>query len=256
MSGLPSTPQPPSQILSKGIEIGVNSFSRLFMFTTLAGFLGLIPGVYLALHVGDAQTTRDILSAARDGGWYLLELVCFLLGLLLQAILVMRLDNFVQRGVTDFNAEWRHALRVLLSLFVNSVVFFCVLIVGYVLLIVPGVILTVSLAFFQFCVVLDRQGPLAGLNRSHTLVWGNWWRTFWVLLVMLVIVLLIAVVLLVPAGLLMGIHIEPGSGTGRDLLVQGVLQMIGSALFGPFLLAVMYVQYHDLKARRALTGNP
>ncbi|HEX5339430.1 MAG TPA: hypothetical protein VFX47_00955 [Gammaproteobacteria bacterium] len=253
MPSLSSTPQATSQILSKGIEVGVNSFPRLFLFTTLAGFLGLIPILYLVLRIGDVAITREVLSGARDATWYLIELVCFLLGVLLQGILVLRLDNLVQRGATDFRNESRYALQVLLPLFVSSVVFVCAVLVGYVLLIVPGLILTVSLAFFQFCVVLDRQGPIAALNRSHTLVWGNWWRTFWALLIMLLVIALIAVVLLVPFALALGMHTS--ADTGRNLLIQGVLQMVAEAIFSPFALAVMYTLYNDLKVRHALSSN-
>jgi hypothetical protein len=254
MTSLPSTPQTPSQILSKGIEIGVNSFPRLFLFTTLAGFLGLIPILYTALRAGDVTITPDVITAARDTTWYLIELLCLIAGALIQAILVTRLDNLVQRGVTDFHHEWQRALHVLLPLIVGSIVMICALIVGYVLLIVPGVILTVSLAFFQFCVVLDKQGPIEALNRSHTLVWGNWWRTFWVLILMLVVIILIAVVLLVPFALMLGVH--PGVVTGRGLLVQGVLEMVGEALIAPFIFAIMYTQYNDLKIRHASVAGP
>jgi hypothetical protein len=254
MTSLPSTPQAPSQILSTGIGIGVNSFPRLFLFTTLAGFLGLIPILYTALRVGDVTMTPEVISAARDAPWYLVELICVILGVLMQGILVTRLDNLVQRGTTDFRAEWQHALHVLLPLVAGSVVMICALIVGYVLLIIPGVILTVSLAFFQFCVVLDRQGPIQGLNRSHTLVWGNWWRTFLVFILMLLVIILIAVILLMPLALMLGVHY--GVLTGRSMLVQGVLEMIGEAIFTPFVLAILYTQYHDLKIRHALlTGS-
>ncbi|HEX6550322.1 MAG TPA: hypothetical protein VF117_06585, partial [Gammaproteobacteria bacterium] len=176
-----------------------------------------------------------------------------LAGILLQGILLSRLDNFVQRGVTDFRGEWRRALHTWLPLFVGMIVLVGALIVGYVLLIVPGVILTVSLSFFQFCVVLDRQGPIEGLNRSHTLVWGNWWRTFLVLILMLLIIVLIAVVLMAPFAVMMGYH--PGADTGRSLLIQGVMQMVAEAILTPFVLAIMYVQYHDLKLRHALSAT-
>jgi hypothetical protein len=251
MTSLPSTPQVPSQILSAGIGIGANSFSRLFLFTTRAGFLGLIPVLYLALRVGDVTVTREVMDTARSGSWYLVEVLCLLAGVFIQGILLARLDNLVQRTRTDFYNEWQRALQALLPLILGSIVLICALIVGYVLLIVPGVILTVTLAFFQYCVVLDHQGPIEGLNRSHTLVWGNWWRTFWVLILMLIVVVLIAVVLLVPFALMLGVH--PGVDTGRSLLVQGVLEMIAQAVFSPFIIAIMYVQYNDLKMRHALS---
>lgn len=249
MTSLPGTLLSPAQILSKGIEICVNSFARLFMLTTFIGLLMLLPSIYLAMHIGNAPVTPKQIGDFQDATWYVIQVLCMVVIVLFQGILIVRLDDIVRNGVADFRSEFQHGLRALPPLIVGSLIMAGALIAGYFLLVVPGVLLTVSLAFFQYCVVLDRQGALAALNRSHTLVWGNWWRTFWVMILMILVLLTISIVVLIPFAMLLGVH--PGAFTGRDVLVEGVLEMIAGAMFTPFIFATMYVQFNDLKLRHA-----
>lgn len=218
------------------------------MLTTIIGLLVLLPNIYLAMHLGNVPVTPEQISKAQDAGWFLIQLPCSIVIMLLQGVLIVRLDNMVRNGAVDFRREIQRGLRAWPALIIGGVIMVAALIAGYILLIVPGVLLTVSLAFFQFCVMLDGQGPLAALNHSHTLVWGNWWRTFWVIILMALVLILISVVVLIPFALMLGLH--HGTLTGRDLLVEGVLEMIAAAIFTPFIFATMYVQFNDLKLRR------
>ena len=253
MFELPVRPSPPPQLWMQGIALGVHGFRKLFLFTTIAGFLGLLPTLYTAMRVGDIPVTPEVMRGLLDVRWGLVEAMAFVCGNLVQAIMLARLDNMVRRQEVDFRSEWQRALRALLSLVVSSLVLFVALLVGYILLIVPGVILTVSLVFFQYAVVLDGKGPIQALNRSHTLVWGNWWRTFLVLIVMALVLVGIVIVVLAPfAGLL---ALRSSEETGRSMLEKGVLQLVGTAVFAPFVLGIMYLQYHDLKLRLSRPGT-
>ena len=50
--------------------------------------------------------------------------------------------------------------------------------------------------------------------------------------------------------------VTAAADTGRTLLVKGVLKLIGAAIFMPFMMGILYVLYHDLKARYALRSVP
>ncbi|HEY3859590.1 MAG TPA: hypothetical protein VGM47_08270, partial [Gammaproteobacteria bacterium] len=87
------------------------------------------------------------------------------------------------------------------------------------------------------------------INRSFNLVYGHWWHTVAVLLLIFLCVLAMAMVCgiaLSPAVMMAG-SLE----TGRGLFVMGVIQMVGSAVFGPFMFAVIYTLFRDLKLRSA-----
>ena len=67
------------------------------------------------------------------------------------------------------------------------ILFTLAVMIGTLLLIIPGLILMVSLLLCFPTALFDRQGPGFRLTESHRLVWGNWWRTAAILSVGLII---------------------------------------------------------------------
>jgi len=66
--------------------------------------------------------------------------------------------------------------RALLSGLVVSVVLGIAIPIGFVLLFVPGLFLTVSLQFALYAVAVEDAGPVEALRRSWGLATGNRWR--------------------------------------------------------------------------------
>jgi hypothetical protein len=83
--------------------------------------------------------------------------------------------------------------------------------IGFVLLIVPGLILTVIWSVVAPVTVLERPGVFAAFGRSQELVRGNGWNVFGVI----VIVFLLVAVVSIAAGL-----IAAGLGSVGRALVQ------------------------------------
>ncbi|HET7174519.1 MAG TPA: hypothetical protein VFK21_00790 [Gammaproteobacteria bacterium] len=252
MFELASTPRDLGEILVQGLRLGRLAFRRLFMLTSLLAFLALIPTVSLVWGAGDvtiAMGSIDELLQRFRGPYGIAAVLIMVIGLPFQALLLSRIAA-ASRGQTEsLQVEWRTALRAWPWMFVAMIVYALAVILGMVLLIVPGLILAISLMFAQFSVVLDSRGPIQALNRSHNLVWGHWWRTFGLLLLMVVPLWLVVAI----ASGLMGI--DTGSSadmtvTGRGLFEQGVVQMVFYALCSPFVYSVLYVYYHDLKLRK------
>lgn len=50
--------------------------------------------------------------------------------------------------------------------------------IGFVLLIVPGIWFVVSASMTAQVIAIERLGPIAAIKRSFNLVKGNWWETF------------------------------------------------------------------------------
>jgi hypothetical protein len=212
----------------------------------------------------------------------LLELLVLALGLLVNALIIHRLDEAALGTISS--RDLRFAVRKLPALFLAGILVFITMLIGLSLAALVGAILGavigsalghsaalavtqvcmavaaifigVNLLFFQFAIVLDDKGPVAALNHSCALVFRNWWRTFWVMLGTCVAVAIIAaVILLVTVPLWMafmhGVPSLAAPDTGRSLLIKGVLRLVGATVFAPFVFGIMYVLYRDLKLRRA-----
>ncbi len=285
MFELDTTPQPPMRIWSRGIKLGLASFRRLFALASVLGFISLLPAIYLAWKMGDNPITPDaLLRMLRQGhfalNFLLLELLVLILSSFVYALIIQRLDRTVQGTVMVH--ELQFALRKTATLVLAGILFFITLLIGIfiaeiigtllgtllgtmlghgaaivvvqVCLIVAAMFIIVNLLFFQFAIVLDGKGPVSALNHSCALVFHNWWHSFLVLLMTVAAIAGVVIVAMLP---FMHWLTQLGTAdTGRALMEKSVLRLVGAAIFTPFVVGVLYVLYHDLKARRAQKSLP
>lgn len=110
---------------------------------------------------------------------------------------------------------------------------------GFVLFVVPGLFLYV-LFFFVFPeFVIKNRSVFDSIKNSCELVWGQWWRTFGIILL----------AVLIPIGLLEVISVftvSPGVGA---MLAHGLLQVILLTALFPWLISLMIVLFHDAQMR-------
>ena len=247
---LASLPQELGEIVIQGLRLGRLAYRRLLNLTTLLAFMGLIPTVVQVWGKGDdvsfeTPTPTDWLRQF-DGPYGVGILVVSAISLLPQIMLLRRIA-LAARGQKEARSdEIRKALHLWPWALLTVLLY--VLVVGFgLVLIVPGIILAVSLMFSVYATVLDGLKPLPALNTSHNLVWGHWWRTLGMLLVVYVPFGLLAAMLSSALGLDIAtdqvIH-------GRDLFKEAVLEMVLVAFLSPFLYSIQYLYFHDLKLRR------
>ena len=112
------------------------------------------------------------------------------------------------------------------------------IVVGLVLIIVPGLILITIWSVAAPVVVLERPGGLAALGRSRELVRGNGWNVF---AVILLLVVLVSVVSFVIEG------IANSAGTGVGLVVRVVVGIL-TAPISSLAAAVLYFELRGAPA--------
>ncbi len=249
MFELASTPRDLGEILVQGLMLGRLAFRRLFMLSSVLAFFGLIPTVCLVWGQGDVPISFTQMFDQVRGPYGFAGLGAVVLCLPFQALLLNRIAA-ASRGQTEgFQEEWRKALKAWLWMFLAAIVYILAVALGVLLLIVPGLILAVSLMFAQFSVVLEGRGPIQALNRSHNLVWGHWWRTLGLLVLMFVPLWVLVAIVSGLMGIDSGNSVDM-SVSGRSLFEQGVVEMVFYALFSPFGYSILYVYFHDLGLRK------
>ncbi|HSN17895.1 MAG TPA: hypothetical protein VLV87_06755 [Gammaproteobacteria bacterium] len=252
MFELASTPQDLGDIIIQGVRLGRLAYRRLFTLTSVLAFLGLVPTMVQVWGAHDEKSfdfqSLDAWAHQLTPAYGSTGIVALLVGLLLQAVLIRRIDAAAHGNVGPLPGELRRAAQVWLWMLLALIVYAIAMTVGFILLVVPGVILCVSLIFNMFCVVLEGERPIEALNHSHHLVWGQWWRT----LGMLVLVYLPLLVLVSILASLLGIGPSSLEAPlrGRDIFAEAVLEMVCLAIFTPFIYSILYVYYRDLKLRK------
>lgn len=107
-------------------------------------------------------------------------------------------------------------------------------VIGFVLIIVPGLYLLTVWFVAAPVVVLERPGVFAALRRSRELVRGNGWQVFAVILVLYVMVGVVSLIIE---------DLAESAGSGAGLVVSVVI----GVLTAPLLALAASVLYFDLR---------
>jgi hypothetical protein len=190
-----------------------------------------------------------ILSAvlvAASPGLGLLGLLISLVATTLFTGMVVELVADVQDGRRDAGARdlLRAVMPVLGQLLLVSIVVAIGVLVGIVLIVVPGLILMTIWAVAAPVVVLERPPGLRPLARSRELVRGNGWQVFGVILLLVLLVIVLAGALQLAAD---------SAGTGVGVVVRVVVGVLTAPL-SALAAAVLYFELR--RSERAAGGQP
>lgn len=255
MFELASTPQDLGDIILQGIRLGRLAYRRLFTLTSVLAFLGLIPTTVQVWGAHDEVSfdfqSLDAWAHQFTAAYDAVAIIALVLSLLLLAVLIRRIDAAARGQTGATPAELPQAVKVWIWMILAVVIYAIATAVGLILLVVPGLILAVSLMFYMFGVVLEGQKSVEALNASHHLVWGHWWRTLgMVVLVYLPLLVLVSIVVSMlgigPSGLDAPLR-------GRDVFAEAVVEMVLVAMYSPFIYSILYIYYHDLRLRKQAT---
>ncbi|HEY5044866.1 MAG TPA: hypothetical protein VII53_03310 [Solirubrobacteraceae bacterium] len=164
----------------------------------------------------------------------ILAFVVIIVGTTLFTGMVVELVADVQDGRRDATVGQllQAATPVLGQLILVGIVAGIGIAIGFILIIVPGLILITIWSVAAPVVVLERPGGLKPLARSRELVRGNGWQVFGVI-----------VVLVIGVGILAAIieAIGDSGGTGAGIVVRVIVQILTAPL-SALAAAVLYFE--------------
>jgi Uncharacterised protein family (UPF0259) len=174
-----------------------------------------------------------VLVAATPG----LGLLAVLIGLVATTLftgMVVELVADVQDGRRDATVGQllRAVTPVLGQLILVAIVAAVGVLIGFILIIIPGLILITIWSVAAPVVVLERPGVMAALARSRELVRGNGWQVFGVILVFDILVVILASAIELAAD-------SAGSGAG---IVARVIVGVLTAPLSALAAAVLYFE--------------
>jgi hypothetical protein len=187
-----------------------------------------------------------ILSALLTAASPTLALIGLIISLVATTLftgMVVELVADVQDGRRDSSPGQllRAASPVLGQLILVGIVAGVAIVIGFVLFIVPGLVLLTIWAVFAPVIVLERPPGLGALRRSRELVHGNGWQVFGVICVLIILVVVISGVIEVAAD---------SAGTGVGVVVR----VIVGVLTAPLSSLAAAVLYFELRGARTGAG--
>ena len=143
----------------------------------------------------------------------------------------------------------------------GSILIYIIVVVGTVLLILPGILLIVVFSVYFFAIGIDDKDPGSAISRSFELVWGNWWKSFAIYFIMYLITMAIVYVLYIPFSFLPFLSgfssgdpsaIQEGMGTYMTYFMP-IMSMI-SSYTGVILFVAVGINYFSLVEEKEEVG--
>lgn len=200
------------------------------------------------LHNGTLYTHGATSTTASNVGL----LVVSLLGLFGQllatgAVFKLQLDAYLgtPHEIRE-SLEFAFARHRLLSLLWVGTIATVMVVIGVILLIIPGIYLFVATSLAVPVLMLEGQRGMGAISRSMNLVSGRWWSTFGRLLVGLIMYIVAVFVIGAIAG---GIAHSTTNVTLFEV-IQGLVGALITIVLAPFIAALINVIYIDLRVRK------
>ncbi|MBU6470230.1 MAG: hypothetical protein KGJ17_02995 [Gammaproteobacteria bacterium] len=247
MLATPETRQLPiGESLEAGWRLFLKSLPAVFLPVWFACVINAVPDAFAgggALGISISRTT------------ILVTVVCWLVESAFYGAAIQRLDDCITGATRSHREALRIGVRAAVAILIGDLLYNLVTWIGFLLLVVPGVILGTTLAFFAYAAVLDRKHLLDTLGYSHALAWPQWWRSSAVLSAPAIVLLIYDVIASWPD--IMSAVRQLGSGNLSAASAPpslwyelGLMPVIGAVVWC-YVLAVCYVQYRNLQAHAA-----
>lgn len=249
MFTLPTQPSSIGETLDHSFKLYATGLNRVFGLSAMGSMVSEVTMLVLVLTlVGAAPTEQDapqVVGAAMTG-----TMLASLLSMPFFLAVVARLWRIGQGDDLSMGNALRIGLSKTAAVIVAGFLYGMAIMLGLVVLVIPGLILIVSLWFYAMAIVIDGHGIIGSLKQSHQLVWnGNWWRTATVATVGVLIFSVAVIGATMVAGML---DVALGFDNAANLLTPSTfIGIVINALFTPYIYALFIVTYHDLKLRRA-----
>ena len=251
----PNEPLSIGGVLDQGISLYRNSFKRIIGLALLASLPYVIASAMMsysgeAMKSGAGDDAGSVVSGMLAVFYFLLPLLA--LGwFFLWGSVGHRLATIGRGEPISTSADVVFGLKVMIPLTLVSILFFIVASIGFVLLLVPGLILVVTLSLFTLVPIMEERSSWSSLWRSHALVWrGNYWRVAAVITVVSLIVFAIGVGISVILGVVAYAQANAAEVSFLYLGIEALANLAVMAITTPLTVAMLLVLYNDLLIRR------
>jgi len=228
------------EVISKTFEVYRRDFAKYFVLfavvgvivqvvTTLAQQAFVLP----ILPVNPTPQQFSTWFSALFAAFFLLIAVIFAVNIVFSTIAegsaVKLASEQITKGQVNLGASVRFAVSRLLSIWALSIVVGVIVFLGFIALIVPGIILAIMFSLALPVLLIENKGVTESMGRSRELVGKRWLKTFATFLVL-------GIILLVASFIVSAIS---GSLGILGPVVNGILSALYQPLF-PILMAVYY----------------
>ncbi len=246
------------RVLDSGFRLFAASLKPVLLLIIVTAIINVIMQYAMFQTMAPVQqyTTQEEIAQQMTGIMPQLvgiSIVIWLVSIILYNAILSCVGEVSKGGNGELYDSLIVGIRKAFPVFIAAILYSLAISIGFVLLVIPGLILMVTLLFFQVLIVVDNEGIIASLKKSHALVWGNYWRTTAVILVPFFIIYALMMVVAFAAGFF-GAFSTPDMAQGQMQMTFGMFDVVlavVSVLMVPLLDSIFIAHVNDLKLRKS-----
>lgn len=239
------------EIWKSSLSFYKHTFGKIWYVALVMVLIMQLPRIFHLLPLHTAQMAH--VTTGMMVSYVTILIASLLVGLLMGAIILHRMDNLITDSNYSVKDSIVYSLSKYLIMLIATIIVYALLILAFIVLVglfgllgkagvIFGVFLWLLFAVFVGILFLlniplilfDHKGSIGALKSSASLVWGNWWRTFVVIMVPALLFALLTVII---------------QAVARNPMANFIVAIILTMLFIPLLQGVILVQFNDLKLR-------
>ncbi|MGC8895572.1 MAG: hypothetical protein ACP5LB_02215 [Candidatus Bathyarchaeia archaeon] len=109
---------------------------------------------------------------------FIIAIISWIIGTVVSGILIKSASDIIEKGKASLSDSFKFAVSKLPSLLVASLIVGILTMLGLLLLIIPGIIISIMFYLVIPVIVIEGKGALESLTRSRELVSKRWLKTF------------------------------------------------------------------------------
>ncbi len=192
----PTYELPLSEIIPSSLDLYLNRPLDFVLPFLVAAVISAIPSFFtsrleeLFLHLGTAMPPSALMAEVVST-----SIIAGILSLIAQVIangIAIKYAYEILEGRTlTLSDALSFVLHKAVSLVIAGIVTGFLIVLGFLLLIVPGIILATMFYLFDIAIVIEQMGALDGIQRSGALVEGRWLKTFGLMITLVALSLIV-----------------------------------------------------------------
>jgi hypothetical protein len=221
------------EILSQSFHLYQSNFIAFLLPFLAAGILvGLFSSSLSTVMPFDLSSLDSLVSIIRWGT--LSGIVSWVVNTVANSISVNLTTEILEKKGANLKSSFNFTLSKLVSLLAVAAITGILFIIGFICLVIPGIILGIMFSLVVPVVMIEGVGALNSLGRSRKLVSKRWGRTFIVLIIVLTI-----------QGMMSGIVTGIVPSTSWSSLISNLLM----ALVQPLMPIALTFLYYSMKVK-------
>jgi flagellar biosynthesis protein FlhB len=165
------------------------------------------------------------------------SLSLFLVTPLIAGTAMIFVHRYLEQSTLDLKDAFSRCLQVLPQLILGMILYILILIPAFLLLIIPGIFLSIQFGFVLYAIAIEECSALGGFKRSWEIVKGRWWMVFLASMLVLLVIGLPTLIIGAIVGGIVGL-------TSGSIFISTVIGNLFGLLVTP-LFNVYYIKLYD-----------